>query len=298
MRVFVTGSTGFIGRHLVAKLKADGHLVSEYGGRGDSLCDPLRMFERIRQAEPEVVYHLAAHAAVRMSARDSALVFESNTRGTFNLLEAMREAGPQYRRIVFASSCSVYGEPTTFPSGEYTSAMPVQTSLYGASKLAGEALCQAYDSTYGFKSSIMRLVSQLGPGQTRGHIPDLFAKLVQDPTKLVVMGNGEQQRSYMHVADCVSALTRVGLTPHLGVFNVSNGRPWTVLESIECLRQELNIDPEVILGEEGRGWVGDSPHIEPDTTRLLSTGWVPQYTTREAAVETIRDLMARQGETA
>jgi UDP-glucose 4-epimerase len=212
-------------------------------------------------------------------------------RGTFNVLEAMRMAG--HHRIIFASSCSVYGEPTSFPSGEYNSAMPVQTSLYGASKLAGEALCQAYDSTYGFKSTIMRLVSQLGPGQTRGHLPDLFAKLMADPTRLVVMGNGRQQRSYMHIADCVDALRYVGVCGQLGIFNVSAGLPWTVVESIECLCEELQIRPEIIYGTEGRGWVGDSPHIEPDTSRLLATGWKPRYTTREAVIETIRDLYAR-----
>ena len=129
MKIFVTGSSGFIGRHLVTRLRELKHVVYEYSDRGDSLCDPLRMYERILVAQPDVVYHLAAHANVRASARDSALVFESNTRGTFNLLEAMKDAGPQFRRIVFASSCSVYGEPTVFPSGEYTAPMPVQTSL-------------------------------------------------------------------------------------------------------------------------------------------------------------------------
>ncbi len=228
---------------------------------------------------------------MRQSEGDAALVFESNTRGTFNVLEAMRLSG--CKRIVFASSCSVYGEPTTFPSGEYTAAMPVQTSLYGASKLAGEALCQAYDSTYGFHSTIMRLVSQLGPGQTRGHLPDLFFKLKDNPTRLTVMGNGQQLRSYMHIADCVNALLWVGQQNRLGVFNVSNDHPWTVVASIEVLCNLLGLDPLLDYGTEGRGWVGDSPHIEPDTTRLLATGWAPRYTTREAVVETIEDLERR-----
>ncbi len=298
MRAFVTGSTGFVGRHLVARLLAGGADVHEYGGRADSLCDPLRLYERLKAAKPDVVYHLAAHANVRQSEGDAALVFESNTRGTFNVLEAMRLSG--CKRIVFASSCSVYGEPTTFPSGEYTAAMPVQTSLYGASKLAGEALCQAYDSTYGFRSTIMRLVSQLGPGQTRGHLPDLFFKLKADPTQLTVMGNGQQLRSYMHIRDCVEALWHVATARtdwdsfgHFGVFNVSNAKPWTVVQSIETLCEVLKINPILMYGVEGRGWVGDSPHIEPDTTRLLATRWTPRYTTREAVVETIQDLQRR-----
>ena len=291
MRAFVTGGGGFVGRHLVARLQQDGADVYEYSGRADSLCDPLRLYERLKAARPDVVYHLAAHANVRHSAGDAALVFESNVRGTFNVLEAMRMADCD--RIVFASSCSVYGEPTSFPSGEYTAAMPVQTSLYGASKLSGEALCQAYDATYRFQSTIMRLVSQLGPGQTRGHLPDLFFKLRQDPNRLVVMGNGRQLRSYMHIADCVEALVHAGLNGHLGVYNVSNAKPWTVVQSIERLCAMLHIEPTITYGEQARGWVGDSPHIEPDTTRLLATGWTPRYTTREAVVQTIEDLQRR-----
>ena len=127
------------------------------------------------------------------------------------------------------------------------------------------------------------------------------------------MGNGRQLRSYMHVADCVEAMIHVGLTvkarppepdgevwtlkpifPYVGIFNVSNQHPWTVVQSIECLIRELKLSPEVIYGPEPRGWVGDSPHIEPDTTRLLATGWRPQFTTEEAVVQTIHDLKHRQ----
>ena len=291
MRAFVTGGGGFVGRHLVARLRTLGHAVYEYSGRADSLSDPLRLCERLQAAVPDVVYHLAAHANVRFSDGDSSLVFESNTRGTFNVLEAMRRT--PCRRIIFASSCSVYGEPTTFPSGEYNSAMPVQTSLYGASKLAGEALCQAYDSTYGFQSIIMRLVSQLGPGQTRGHIPDLFFKLKADPTQLSVMGNGQQLRSYMHIADCVEALVKVGVEAHLGIYNVANDAPWTVVQSVETLCDMLALTPRLTYGEEARGWVGDSPHIEPDITRLLATGWAPKRTTRHAVSDTVFDLQKR-----
>ena len=98
----------------------------------------------------------------------------------------------------------------------------------------------------------------------------------------------------MHVADCVSALVHIGLGEHLGIYNVSNQHHWTVVQSIECLCEELKLKPEIIYGSEGRGWVGDSPHIEPDTTRLLATGWKPRFTTREAVIETIRDLKHRQ----
>jgi len=105
----------------------------------------------------------------------------------------------------------------------------------------------------------------------------------------------------MHVADCVEALAHVGThyreedmgVSHLGIFNVSNDHPWTVVQSIECLCEELKLKPEIIYGTEGRGWVGDSPHIEPDTTRLLATGWRPRYTTRQAVIETIHDLKHR-----
>src|SRR5262249_18846543 len=128
---------------------------------------------------------------------------QQNTLGTFNVLEAMRERG--VRRIVFASTGSVYGEPAVFPTPE-DAPFPVQTSLYAASKLAGEALIQAYCEGFGFQSHIFRFVSILGDRYSHGHVFDFFKSLRDNPGELYVLGNGEQRKSYLHVDDCIDAI--------------------------------------------------------------------------------------------
>ncbi len=279
---FVTGASGFIGQNLVKRLKSAGWNVTGYDSAyGGNICDTLRLQECIENAKPDVVFHLAAYANVRRGASEPARAFETNTRGTFNTLEAMRESG--CRRVVFTSSCSVYGEPTQFPTTE-DAPFPVQTSLYGASKVAGEALVQAYEATYGFKGTILRLASLLGEGMIRGHIVDLHRKLKIDPTKLDVMGNGDQRRSYLYIADCIDAFMLTLDTP--GVFNVA-GDAWTVKQSVAELCRLLNVSPDVHYEGQERGWVGDSPHIEPSTERLRGLGWRQTISTREAVCRTI-----------
>jgi UDP-glucose 4-epimerase len=189
---------------------------------------------------------------------------------------------------VFTSSCSVYGEPRLFPTCE-DAPFPVQTSLYGASKVAGEALIQAYESTYGFKSTILRLCSQLGPGLTRGHVVDLWKQVKYRPDNVRVMGDGYQNKSYLHVEDCMDAFMRTVTVP--GIFNVA-GPNWTVRESMAVIADELQVTPRVTYGTETRGWVGDSPHIEPSTDRLRALGWAPQFTVEQAVRDSVRWLEA------
>ena len=166
---------------------------------------------------------------------------------------------------------------------------------YGASKLAGEGLIQAYEATYGFKGTILRLATQMGPGNPRGHVIDLHRKLKQASANpyshpLRVMGNGDQYKSYLFIEDCIDAFMYTLSTQ--GVFNVA-GECWAVRQSVELLQSMLGTDVAVEYEGQARGWAGDSPHIEPSTERLRALGWRPRITTREAIVRTIEWLEGR-----
>src|SRR5262249_54570563 len=160
--------------------------------------DENRLTEAL--AGSEFVFHLAANADVRFGTNHPRRDLEQNTIATFNVLEAMRANG--IAKIAFSSTGSVYGEAKTIPTPE-DAPCPVQTSLYGASKIAGEGLISAYCEGFGFQGWIFRFVSVLGPRYTHGHVFDFFRKLSADPTRLEVLGNGTQRKSYMHVNDCV-----------------------------------------------------------------------------------------------
>src|SRR3954463_4881820 len=221
MSYFVTGAAGFIGSHLTDRLLADGHSVVGYDnlstGRklfleraltnanfrlveGD-LLDTETLTRAMRDAA--FVFHLAANADVRFGTEHPERDLEQNTVATFNVLEAMR--ANSCKRIAFSSTGSIYGEPEIFPTPE-DAPFPMQTSLYGASKLAAEGMIQAYCEGFGFQGYIFRFVSILGEGYTHGHVFDFCRKLWADPTRLHVLGNGKQRKSYLYVEDCIDAM--------------------------------------------------------------------------------------------
>ena len=237
MRAFVTGGAGFIGSTLVDRLLDDGHTVVAYDNfstgqerflenasarrqftlvRGDTL-DSTALVRAMGGAD--VVFHLAANADVRFGTEHPRKDLEQNTIATFNVLEAMRANG--VRRIAFSSTGSIYGEATVIPTPE-SAPFPVQTSLYGASKLAGEGLIQAYCEGFGFQGWIFRFVSILGERYTHGHVFDFFRSLQADPTRLRVLGDGRQRKSYLYVQDCIDAmlLAMARATDKVNIFNL------------------------------------------------------------------------------
>jgi UDP-glucose 4-epimerase len=207
---FVTGAAGFIGSHLVDRLLADGHQVTGFDNlstgrmeflqtalvspsynfiQGD-LLDKAALSAALNQSE--MVFHLAANADVRFGTQHPSKDLEQNTIATFNVLEAMREN--DVRSIAFSSTGSVYGEARVFPTPE-DAPFPIQTSLYGASKLACEGLIEAYCEGFGFKGFIFRFVSILGERYSHGHVFDFYQKLKSDPSQLKVLGDGHQKKS-------------------------------------------------------------------------------------------------------
>jgi UDP-glucose 4-epimerase len=214
---------------------------------------------------------------------------EQNTIATFSVLEAMRTSG--VRDIAFASTGSIYGEAEVFPTPE-TAPFPVQTSLYGASKLAGEGLIMAYCEGYKFRAWIFRFVSILGERYTHGHVFDFYKQLLADPTRLAVLGDGTQRKSYLYVHDCIDAILHAlkHAQNKVNVFNLGTAEYCRVNDSIGWIADHLGVRPQLSYSGGSQGWVGDNPFIFLDTARIRALGWHPKLTVREGVVRTVQWL--------
>jgi len=308
VRAFVTGGAGFIGSTLVDRLIGEGHEVRVYdnlstgserfleraaeSSRFSFVKGDLGDVDALRRAMTgsEIVFHLAANADVRFGLEHPRKDLDENTIGTFNVLEAMRLSG--LRRIAFSSTGSVYGEPAVFPTPE-DAPFPRQTSLYGASKLAGEALIQAYTEGFGFQAWVFRFVSILGERYSHGHVFDFVKALRRDPSQLRILGDGRQRKSYLYVGDCISAILLAveRSRDRLTLLNLGTDEYCEVDQSARWICEELGLHPSVSHGGGSRGWVGDSPFIFLDCGRARSLGWAPRLGIRDAVVRTVRYLV-------
>jgi UDP-glucose 4-epimerase len=305
----ITGGAGFIGSTLADRLLADGVEVVAYDNLSTGRVEFLSQFvqhpaatfiegdvldaERLTSALDgcDTVFHLAANADVKDGLKHPRKDLEQNTIATSTVLESMRAAG--VRRIGFSSTGSVYGEPEVFPTPE-DAPFPIQTSLYAASKLAGEGLIGAYCHGYGFTGVVFRFVSILGERYTHGHVYDFFRKLRADPERLHVLGDGRQEKSYLYVQDCVSAILTAmqakGDEPGMDVYNLGTDETVLVDQSIGIITRELGLSPVIEHAGGRRGWAGDSPLILLDCTKIRSLGWEPTLTIEQSIVRTLRWL--------
>lgn len=305
----VTGGAGFIGSNLVDRLLVDGHRVTAYdnfstgfeqfveGARkaaafkviNADLLDTAALGKAMRGVD--TVIHLAANADVRFGTNHPDRDLHQNTIATFNVLEAMR--ANSVKKIAFSSTGSVYGESPVIPTPE-DAPFPIQTSLYGASKLAGEGLIGAYCEGFGFQGWIFRFVSVLGERYTHGHVFDFFKKLSADPTRLQVLGNGKQRKSYMYVQDCVDAilLALSEAQDKVNVFNLGVDGYCEVNNSIGWICEALGVKPKLEYSGGDRGWIGDNPYIHLDVRKIQELGWRPKLTIKEGVIRTLKWLQA------
>ena len=305
--VLVTGCAGFIGSHLVDRLLARGDGVVGFddfssGQRrflsgalqhpgfhlieGD-LLDRSALTAAMRGTD--CVFHLAANADVRFGPARPHRDLEQNTIATHNVLESMRSTG--VRKIAFASSGSVYGEARIFPTPE-DAAFPVQTSLYGASKVAAEGLIAAYCEAFEFQSWIFRFVSILGERYSHGHVFDFYRQLRAHPTQLRVLGDGRQRKSYLYVQDCIDAvlLAVSRANERVNIFNLGVDAYCELRDSVSWICAALGLSPQVTYTGGDRGWVGDNPFIFLDTTRIRALGWQPLLGIEEGVRRTVAFL--------
>lgn len=307
MHYLITGCAGFIGSNLVDRLISMGHKVTgvdnfSTGQRrfldsafknpafhlfeGDILNLP-KLSEWFRGGD--CVIHLAANADVRFGTDHPRRDLEQNTIATYNVLEAMRANG--IKKIAFSSTGSVYGESPVVPTPE-DGPFPVQTSLYGASKAAGEGLISAYCEGFGFQACIFRFVSILGERYTHGHVFDFYQKLKADPTRLPVLGNGKQRKSYLYVQDCIDAiLLAMDKAPDkVNIFNLGVDGYCEVNDSIGWICGELGVTPAMEYTGGDRGWIGDNPFIFLDTKRIQALGWKPKFGIQQGVIKTVQYL--------
>ena len=318
--VFVTGAAGFIGSNLVDRLLADGVRVTGWDnlstGRERFLegARPNPQFKLVRgdnldlpgltaaMQGADFVFHLAANADVRDGWKHPEKDLQQNTIATFHVLEAMRANG--VKRIAFSSTGSTYGEALVTPDKPTPEddGFPIQTSLYGASKVAGEGLISAYaEGAQIDEGYIFRFVSILGERYTHGHVFDFYQQLVAHPGWLRVLGDGTQRKSYLYVQDCIDAIlhvTRRGTARaakhHTQVYNLGTPEYVQVNDSIGHICTTLGLQPRLDYTGGDRGWIGDNPFIFLDTRKIQATGWKPKLTIREGIGQTLRWLQANR----
>ena len=314
--IFVTGAAGFIGSNLVDRLLADGKRVVGWDNfstgqkkflegalknpgfkliEGDNLDLPA-LTKAV--AGCETVFHLAANADVRFGLEHPSRDLQQNTIATFNVLEAMRANGIQ--RIAFSSTGSVYGEAEKIPTPE-DAPFPTQTSLYAASKVAGECLIQSYCEGFGFEGYIFRFVSILGERYTHGHVFDFYRQLLEHPDRLRVLGDGAQRKSYLHIDDCVNAMlhvvqlqTALKARHRVEIYNLGTNEYVQVNDSIRFITGALGLEPKLEYSGGNKGWIGDNPFIFLDTKRIRATGWKTALTIEQGIVRTLQWLQGNR----
>ncbi|QDC46222.1 NAD-dependent epimerase/dehydratase family protein [Candidatus Methylopumilus universalis] len=303
----VTGCAGFIGSNFVDRLVNDGFKVCGIDNLSTGKLEFLKTamtnknfyfiqadlfdLENLKKIFPKVdiVVHLAANADVRFGTSHPKKDLEQNTLVTFNILEAMRSSG--VKKIIFSSTGSVYGESPVIPTPE-NGPFPIQTSLYGASKVACEGLISSYCEGFGFQSWIFRFVSILGERYTHGHIFDFYRQLMLHPKQLSILGNGKQRKSYLYVQDCLDGILNAldKTNEKVNIFNLGFDGYVEVNDSIGFILKELNLQPKLNYSGGDKGWIGDNPFIFLDTKKIQALGWKPKIDIKEGIIKTLNYL--------
>jgi UDP-glucose 4-epimerase len=310
-KIIVTGGAGFIGSYLVDLLLTQGNEVKVIdnlsSGRMEFLeshtCGADFEFIKLDLLEPEklkratsdadLIYHLAANPDVRLGAEDTRVHLEQNIIATYNLLEAMRIN--ELKNVAFTSTSTVYGEATLIPTPEnYGPLVPI--SLYGASKLACEALITSYCHTFDMKSWIFRFANIVGQRSTHGIIVDFINKLGNNPRSLTILGDGQQRKSYLHVLDCVDAMIFAVKESHdmANIFNIGSDDTVNSTEIGEIVVNEMGLENVNFSYTGGkRGWKGDVPKMLLSIEKLRSLGWKPLHGSHSSVVEAARSILGK-----
>ncbi|MBS7657056.1 MAG: NAD-dependent epimerase/dehydratase family protein [Candidatus Bathyarchaeia archaeon] len=312
-KVLVTGGAGFIGSHLVDALMRQNSAVRVLDNLSSGNLKNINQWLNNRNFEfqkgdllnqencenavenCEVIFHLAANPEVRLSSTAPNVHFDQNVVATFNLLEAVRRFG-KANFFIFTSSSTVYGDVTQIPTPEdYAPLEPI--SVYGASKLASEALVMAYANTYGFNAVIYRFANIVGPRSKHGVIYDFIKKLRYNPYELEILGDGTQAKSYLYVDDCIDAMlfSYAKAKRFVEVFNLGSEDRINVTTIASIVTEEMGLRKVQFRFtggiDGGRGWKGDVKHMLLAIEKLKSIGWKPKLNSAEAVRKTVKEML-------
>ncbi len=308
-KILVTGGAGFIGSHLVNCLTEKGNRITVFdnlssgkiGFIENHLENPdftlikgdLLDHKAIERAckDIDLVFHVAANPDVRLGASDTKIHFDQNILATYNLLEAMRKNS--VKKVAFTSTSTIYGEAHIMPTPEnYGPLLPI--SLYGASKLACEALITSYSHTFDMQAWIFRFANIVGPRSTHGITVDFIRKLQENPIQLEILGDGKQEKSYLHVSECVDAILFAieKSKEDVNIFNIGSEDTISATGIGRAIVEEMKLSEVKFIYTGGsRGWKGDVPRMRLDIEKLKDIGWKPAYTSERSVRETARTLL-------
>lgn len=308
----VTGGAGFIGSRLIHALLDYGTdvIVFDNFSKNNNLsdiknekmviikgdCTSRKDLEKL-PSNIDTVFHFAADPEVNLSVTNSKSIFENNILATYNLLEWLKTI--ENNEIIFASTSTVYGDASIFPTPEtYSPCYPI--SLYGASKLAGEAMISSYCNIHKKCGKIIRLANVIGPQSGHGIIPDMLKK-IQKSTTIEVLGDGTQIKSYLYIDDCIDGILTISNTdePTLSTYNLGSETQISVNEIVDILLEEMNlsnIEKKFTGGVDGgRGWKGDVKKMLLDIQKIKKLNWLPKLDSKDAVKRTIRELKSQTG---
>jgi UDP-glucose 4-epimerase len=304
-RVVVTGGAGLVGSHLAKQLAPDNDVVVADDlskGTRERVPDGVEFVQadmtdaddvaRAVTADVDVVFHLAAYTDTNYS--DPRQLFEENTEMTYNVLERMDEVGVDH--VAFTSSSTVYGEAPMPTPEDYAPLEPI--SVYGASKLADEGLVSTYGHSYGMTAYVFRFANIVGPRQRGNVIPDFIEKLLEDPETLEILGDGRQEKSYLHVDDCVDAICHVveHASKPVNTYNLGTRTTTSVNRIADIVADVMDLDPTFEYTGGERGWTGDVPRMRLSIEKVSALGWEPSTPSdravRRAAEQLYEELQA------
>ena len=299
--IFVTGGAGFIGSHLTERLCADGADVTVVdncsNGQAEWVPDNAAFFERdlterdaldnILTEEFDLVFHLAASKAVNTDRPREQ--FEANTQMTYNVLETMDKVGVP--ELAYTSTSTVYGEAPRPTPEDFAPLEPI--SIYGASKLADEGLCSTYAHSHDLTVRNFRFANIVGSRLRGAVVPDFLEKLEENPDSLTILGDGLQEKSYMHIEDCIDAMLYVlnNASGPMVTFNLGTRTTTSVNRIADIVSDELGIDPDYEYTGGDRGWTGDVPKMRLSIEKLNAIGWTPEYGSDAAVRVATRELI-------
>ena len=286
----VIGGAGFIGTHLVKRLRENEKCYVVDLQQGDDAKHTSGLAWFLASRHVETVYHLASNPDIAAAVENPMIDFDNGTAITASVCEASRLAN--VRKIVYASGSGVYGDRDNNIRWAHEDDGPLEpVSPYGASKLAGEALVSAYFHMFGIAGISFRFANVVGPGQTHGVGLDFINRLRHDPEHLTVLGDGKQSKSYVHVDDVVDAIgIAVKHTHDYRVFNVATEQALKVSEIAALATEVRGCDPLIRYTGGRGGWAGDVPVVKLDSGRIRALGWKPKWTSHDAMLDAMRSM--------